>query len=102
MVPTPLNLHSRKSGLLYSVASLIAHNVPKVISHLFNHGTTDATLNTHTIVKRQSKPHDTEFIVFAVLIPVLVLMSGLFAGLTLGYMSLDETQLHVLSVSGTP
>lgn len=29
-------------------------------------------------------------------------MSGLFAGLTLGYMSLDETQLNVLSISGTP
>jgi metal transporter CNNM len=29
-------------------------------------------------------------------------MSGIFAGLTLGYMSLDETQLNVLSVSGTP
>ncbi|KAF7302825.1 CNNM transmembrane domain-containing protein [Mycena kentingensis (nom. inval.)] len=38
----------------------------------------------------------------AVLIPVLVLSSGLFAGLTLGYMSLDETQLNVLSISGTP
>ncbi len=46
--------------------------------------------------------HDPEFAVFAVLIPVLVLLSGLFAGLTLGYMSLDETQLQVLSISGTP
>jgi hypothetical protein len=36
-----------------------------------------------------------------VLIPILVLLSGLFAGLTLGYMSLDETQLNVLSISGT-
>ncbi|GAW08526.1 DUF21-domain-containing protein [Lentinula edodes] len=30
------------------------------------------------------------------------LLSGLFAGLTLGYFSLDQTQLNVLSVSGTP
>ncbi|KZT01891.1 DUF21-domain-containing protein [Laetiporus sulphureus 93-53] len=44
----------------------------------------------------------TEFIVFAILIPVLVILSGIFAGLTLGYMSLDETQLNVLSISGTP
>ncbi|KAI0631544.1 DUF21-domain-containing protein [Trametes polyzona] len=43
-----------------------------------------------------------EFVVFACLIPILVLLSGLFAGLTLGYMSLDETQLNVLSISGTP
>jgi metal transporter CNNM len=42
------------------------------------------------------------FIVFAALIPVLVLLSGVFAGLTLGYMSLDMTQLTVLSMSGTP
>ncbi|KAF8168916.1 hypothetical protein BJ912DRAFT_1034723 [Pholiota molesta] len=41
-------------------------------------------------------------IVLVILIPVLVLSSGLFAGLTLGYMSLDETQLNVLSISGTP
>jgi metal transporter CNNM len=34
--------------------------------------------------------------------PILVVFSGIFAGLTLGYMSLDETQLHVLSISGTP
>ncbi len=34
--------------------------------------------------------------------PVLVVLSGLFAGLTLGYMSLDETQLQVLSLQGTP
>ncbi|PLW22406.1 hypothetical protein PCANC_25526 [Puccinia coronata f. sp. avenae] len=37
-----------------------------------------------------------------VLIPVLVLASGLFAGLTIGYMSLDSTQLAVLAKSGTP
>lgn len=41
-------------------------------------------------------------ILFPLLIPILVLLSGLFAGLTLGYMSLDETQLNVLSISGTP
>ena len=46
--------------------------------------------------------HSPEFVVFACLIPILVLLSGVFAGLTLGYMSLDETQLNVLSISGTP
>ena len=63
----------------------------------------DTTAHTatslHTFAKREK--HDAKFIVFAVLIPILVLLSGLFAGLTLGYMSLDETQLHVLSISGT-
>ena len=47
-------------------------------------------------------PHDKTSIIYACLIPVLVLLSGLFAGLTLGYMSLDTTQLNVLSISGTP
>jgi len=37
---------------------------------------------------------------FAILVVVLVLMSGVFAGLTLGYMSLDETQLQVLMTTG--
>ncbi|ODN76402.1 CBS domain-containing protein [Cryptococcus wingfieldii CBS 7118] len=40
-------------------------------------------------------------IVEACMIPVLVLLSGMFAGLTLGYFSVDPTQLQVLSISGT-
>ncbi len=46
--------------------------------------------------------HKIKDVIFAALIPILVLLSGLFAGLTLGYMSLDQTQLNVLSISGTP
>ena len=56
----------------------------------------------NAITRRDVKPPAPEAIVFIVLIPILVLLSGLFAGLTLGYMSLDETQLNVLSISGTP
>ncbi|KAJ1646126.1 hypothetical protein LPJ64_002364 [Coemansia asiatica] len=33
---------------------------------------------------------------------ILVLAGGLLAGLTLGLMSLDETNLHILATSGTP
>ena len=39
-------------------------------------------------------------IAFAILVVILVLLSGVFAGLTLGYMSLDETQLQVLMTTG--
>lgn len=56
----------------------------------------------HVFAKRDVEKGSAEYIVFAILIPVLVILSGIFAGLTLGYMSLDETQLHVLSISGTP
>ncbi|CAG8768263.1 4302_t:CDS:10, partial [Racocetra persica] len=35
-----------------------------------------------------------------VLTVILVLLGGLFAGLTLGLMSLDETNLHILATSG--
>lgn len=59
-------------------------------------------LGMHSLAKRDVEKGSAEFIVFACLIPVLVILSGIFAGLTLGYMSLDETQLNVLSVSGTP
>ncbi|KAF7727457.1 hypothetical protein EC973_007526 [Apophysomyces ossiformis] len=37
-----------------------------------------------------------------VIVMVLVLLGGVFAGLTLGLMGLDETNLHVLIESGTP
>lgn len=66
-------------------------------------GRYSSDLRTHHQRRSMEIDHDDpKFIVFVVLIPVLVLLSGLFAGLTLGYMSLDETQLNVLSVSGTP
>ncbi|PWN26878.1 DUF21-domain-containing protein [Jaminaea rosea] len=38
---------------------------------------------------------------YAIVVPILVILSGIFAGLTLGYMSLDETQLQVLASTGT-
>lgn len=51
---------------------------------------------------RRANHHSVFFVVAACLIPVLVILSGIFAGLTLGYMSLDETQLTVLASSGSP
>ncbi|KAI0745390.1 hypothetical protein C8Q76DRAFT_605976 [Earliella scabrosa] len=96
MVPTPLNHANRYPRLTYSLLSLATHGVGK----LFGYSQENATQRLH--VKREPEVHGAELAVFATLIPVLVLLSGLFAGLTLGYMSLDETQLHVLSISGTP
>jgi metal transporter CNNM len=60
--------------------------------------------NSGQLAKRSHEPekHDAAFIAGIILMPILVILSGIFAGLTLGYMSLDETQLHVLSISGTP
>jgi len=80
--------------------SLLSQYVPTVTRKLFP-STSDpnSTSTFHTYAKRAP---DTTHILFACLIPVLVLLSGVFAGLTLGYMSLDETQLNVLSMSGTP
>ncbi|KAJ7146409.1 hypothetical protein C8R44DRAFT_837110 [Mycena epipterygia] len=99
MTPVPrLSRHS--SRLLYSLFSLVSQYVPRLL-RLSQPSV--ATAGGGMLSKReQFDPHNTTSIVFAVLIPVLVLSSGLFAGLTLGYMSLDETQLNVLSMSGTP
>ncbi|KAI1315942.1 hypothetical protein EDD11_000192 [Mortierella claussenii] len=43
-----------------------------------------------------------EFWIKMALIVALVLIGGVFAGLTIGLMGLDETNLHVLMASGTP
>ncbi|SNX84400.1 related to MAM3 - protein required for normal mitochondrial morphology [Melanopsichium pennsylvanicum] len=51
---------------------------------------------------KESKLSTAQKAAYGILIPILVVLSGLFAGLTLGYMSLDETQLQVLSLQGTP
>ncbi|KAI5984545.1 hypothetical protein EDC04DRAFT_2884658 [Pisolithus marmoratus] len=100
MVPTPL--HSpRSSRLIVPLFSVLFQHVPN-LARRFRGANGEPTL-LHTYAKRaSSQPHSTEYIIFACLIPVLVLLSGVFAGLTLGYMSLDETQLNVLSMSGTP
>lgn len=94
MVPPPLRAFSSpSSSLLFSLLATASQHVPSFSNRARAH-----------FAKRAD--HDGlsngEFIAFACLIPILVVLSGLFAGLTLGYMSLDETQLHVLSISGTP
>jgi metal transporter CNNM len=72
-----------------------------ILSSIFSTTPTDTSHAGHTFAKRDGLS-ETNKVIFGCLIPVLVLLSGLFAGLTLGYMSLDETQLNVLSMSGTP
>ena len=95
MVP-PL-LTGPSSRLLLTLASAASQHVPSFSSPRASPGA------AHTLARReQDPPHDAVFVIEICLIPVLVILSGLFAGLTLGYMSLDETQLNVLSVSGTP
>ncbi|EIN04149.1 DUF21-domain-containing protein [Punctularia strigosozonata HHB-11173 SS5] len=89
--------------LVTSLSHILSKHVPNLLGSLGLRNVVDggsvSDPHVHTFAKRQSHG---EFIAFACLIPVLVLLSGLFAGLTLGYMSLDETQLNVLSISGTP
>lgn len=91
MIPTLSILRLRSSRLLLSLATAVIQYVP----HKQLGGA-----ETHTYAKRDMSRGET--IAFGVLIPILVILSGVFAGLTLGYMSLDETQLNVLSISGTP
>ncbi|KAI0338101.1 DUF21-domain-containing protein [Trametopsis cervina] len=94
MVP-PLLHSTHTPRLLLTLASLASQHVPTLASTPASNGTLQCT-------NQQPPERGTRFIVFACLIPFLVLLSGVFAGLTLGYMSLDETQLNVLSISGTP
>ncbi|KAK1228301.1 hypothetical protein PQX77_008665 [Marasmius sp. AFHP31] len=96
----PSTYSARSSRLLYTLLSVASQHALK----LLRPSTPDGLNGVSRLSKREEHfdPHNTSHIVFACLIPVLVLLSGLFAGLTLGYMSLDETQLNVLSISGTP
>ena len=102
MVPTLLHLPN-SPRLLLTVASVASQHVPNFSSHLSDaFAAFTASGHGAALAKRDSDSNHTTHIVFACLIPFLVLLSGVFAGLTLGYMSLDETQLNVLSISGTP
>lgn len=91
--------------LLVNVNTILSDFLPSILNPIVHTATasgTDVTHVGHIFAKRDKELSDTERIVYGCLIPVLVILSGVFAGLTLGYMSLDETQLNVLSISGTP
>ncbi|KAF8267102.1 hypothetical protein EI94DRAFT_78159 [Lactarius quietus] len=61
-----------------SLAATLSHHVPN-LPGLSSHA--------HQLAKRGSTKHDGAFVAGAVLMPILVILSGIFAGLTLGYMS---------------
>ncbi|EIW75999.1 DUF21-domain-containing protein [Coniophora puteana RWD-64-598 SS2] len=101
MAPPPIVRTQHASRLLLTLFSAVSQHVPKLARIVRGDG--DDLTRFHTLAKRvEAAKGSPAFIAFAVLIPVLVLLSGVFAGLTLGYMSLDETQLNVLIMSGTP
>jgi len=103
MVPVPISSrHPHFLHLVYLLLQLVTQHVPRYL-HL-NGVVTDSPSASPTFIRRASKfdPHRPISIVSVILIPILVLLSGLFAGLTLGYMSLDATQLKVLRISGSP
>jgi len=62
---------------------------------------TDASYVGHTYAKREGLSK-TKKTILGCLIPVLLIRSDVLAGRFLGYTSLDEAQLNVLSISGTP
>lgn len=97
-VPTGFGL------LLVKSNTALVEFLPSILSFVFpttSASVADVSHVRHTYAKREELSQ-TKKIVFGCLIPILVILSGVFAGLTLGYMSLDETQLNVLSISGTP
>ncbi|KAF5373860.1 hypothetical protein D9758_000697 [Tetrapyrgos nigripes] len=101
MVPIPSSKHN-STRLLYILSSVATQYVPNLLRFVsLLEPVHDDGVKLHYLAKRDDLDK-TEKIVFGIIVPVLVLLSGLFAGLTLGYMSLDETQLNVLSISGTP
>jgi hypothetical protein len=113
---------TRHASPLATLIQLGLRNVPRLLGLVRDSPGTAGAHAPRVLAKREVESGSTEFIVFACLIPILVLLSGLFAGLTLGcvcfdtarahgtpltatgdsLMSLDETQLNVLSISGTP
>ena len=98
---SPPSAFSSFFGRLLSFASSALHSA-ELDNSTYGVGGADSHTRTHTFSRREIEKGSGEFVAFACLIPVLVILSGIFAGLTLGYMSLDETQLNVLSISGTP
>ena len=90
---------------LVNINTILSHLLPSILTSIFPAATapdTDVSYVVRHHYAKRDELSETQRIVFGCLIPVLVILSGVFAGLTLGFMSLDETQLNVLSISGTP
>ncbi|WWC73902.1 uncharacterized protein I206_107874 [Kwoniella pini CBS 10737] len=88
----------RKSTPILSFVKYVLDSASNSLAHF-----TSTQNGDYTHVRSWSKRAlSTGEIVEACMIPVLVALSGMFAGLTLGYFSVDPTQLQVLSISGTP
>ncbi|KAF9072391.1 hypothetical protein BDP27DRAFT_1320381 [Rhodocollybia butyracea] len=100
MVPVPLT-YRHSSRLLYTTLSLASYHGLGFLRTLWPQHNDASTDNVTNLVRRNLSEQD-QRILFGILIPVLVLSSGLFAGLTLGYFSLEMTQLNVLAISGSP
>ncbi|OCF59040.1 hypothetical protein L486_03538 [Kwoniella mangroviensis CBS 10435] len=62
----------------------------------FNHPPVQTEPHVHV------DPHSTLFLWYILIIVGLVLLGGVFSGLTLGLMGLDTVNLQVLAISGTP
>ena len=105
MVPAPRNARTtaRPSTSLSAGTAKLLYAFFSLSAHLRNSGSAVPVFGKRaTASECDTEPPHHHNKALGVLIPVLVLLSGLFAGLTLGYMSLDETQLSVLCISGTP
>jgi metal transporter CNNM len=105
MVPVPIAIRNSHSSRLLHILFTVGTQYVSYFIRLIFFKDSEGLSDRHPFLVRRHEPthpQSVKFIVFASLIPLLVLLSGLFAGLTLGYMSLDETQLNVLSISGTP
>ncbi|WWC66089.1 uncharacterized protein I303_108711 [Kwoniella dejecticola CBS 10117] len=95
---TPSASSRRKATPILSFLKYVLDSASTWLAH-FTIAHDGTTPHVHSWNKRELSTGE---IVEACMIPVLVALSGMFAGLTLGYFSVDPTQLQVLSISGTP
>ena len=111
MIPQPLtrrmviSVSTTLGRHLVNINSILSHLLPSILTSIFPTATVPNSDVSYVVAHHYAKREElseTKKIIFGCLIPILVILSGVFAGLTLGYMSLDETQLNVLSISGTP
>ncbi|EGF98601.1 uncharacterized protein MELLADRAFT_118502 [Melampsora larici-populina 98AG31] len=91
-----------KSNPIYIIALFYLFTIQSVDAFSLEYQQLYTRQVSNSSSSNQYSHHGIGFDIQAVLIPILVCLSGVFAGLTLGYMSLDSTQLCVLAKSGTP
>ncbi|GMG22040.1 unnamed protein product [[Candida] boidinii] len=98
-----LNINNRHRSSIYKIFFYILTVLPNLTNSLPISLVSRTIGNGNAHIEKAREPLSTfDFYMYLAVAALLVLLGGIFAGLTLGLMGQDEVYLKVMAGSGTP